>query len=208
MSSTADKMKELFDAYRTKTGWQGLDAESAIESFLNFCEGELLNERTVLAREGKDALVFTGIRSPEPFVVAHGYDEATNSWRYGSYYQDLGQAWDKFQPTIIEEATIRWQREDFEEALARRGIAATAANVDALIEEMQNMAGWRDLAIQDGNERIEECVSYAALPDKPAKQEQPTLADRQAATKQQVSQDDANGISQPSKSSGIHTREF
>lgn len=128
--------------------------------------GGSLPQRVVLAREGDDALVFTGINSPEPFVVAHGYDEATNSWSHGSYYSDLGYAWDEFRPEIIEGATIRWEREDFEKALENQGIEPTDANVQALINETVDMRGLKDIATEHGSEYIEECVSGVDFPDK------------------------------------------
>lgn len=33
---TIDDLKEAFEEFKSKTGWRGLDAENAIESFIRF----------------------------------------------------------------------------------------------------------------------------------------------------------------------------
>lgn len=50
----------------------------------------------------------------DPYVVAYGYDKETGEWSHGYYTSNLSYAVDRANPEILEEATIKWQREDFE----------------------------------------------------------------------------------------------
>lgn len=171
MTETNNHMLQAaFAEYREKTGWQGLSGEDAIESFVAFCESGQSKAyapspatdpkgRTVLARNGEDALLFTSPTSPTPYVIACGYDEATGEWASGLYRSDLGRAWDEFQPDIIEQATVRWQRQDLEQALMAADIPPTRENVNDLLSATEYMRGWEDVAIQNGNEMLAE---YAA----------------------------------------------
>lgn len=56
--------------------------------------------RVVLAEFENDALVLTHPNSPEPYVIAHGYDSETGEWSYGSYFRDLGRAYKEFHSWV------------------------------------------------------------------------------------------------------------
>lgn len=51
----------------------------------------------------------------QPFCVATDYDRATASWSYGKYFSDLGCAYEAADPEIIEDASVRWVKEDIRE---------------------------------------------------------------------------------------------
>lgn len=215
---TDGTLQAALEEFRGKTGWQGLDAEDALEAFLQFSEGgksetyrsdrtllmeyqaemvqlcrdlgcepntaisaptyygDLASEaidnlkaamrsngmdpkgHTVLARNADSALLFTSPDAPTPFVIACGYDEKTGEWASGLYRSDLGRAWEEFQPGIVESASIRWQREDFEAALAQQGIEPTRENVNLLINETRGLRGWQEHAISNGWEHMEDCI--------------------------------------------------
>lgn len=50
---------------------------------------------TVIARFGTTALVFTGLESPEPYVVARGYGEERGDWLFGTCHANLAAAWEE-----------------------------------------------------------------------------------------------------------------
>lgn len=49
----------------------------------------------VLERREDAALLFCG-DLPEPYVIAHGYDEESGEWDYGTYFARLRQAASEF----------------------------------------------------------------------------------------------------------------
>lgn len=55
--------------------------------------------RVVIARKGDDALVMTSTdpRTPQPFVIAHGYDPETGNWKHGTYSRELEGLWEEWQ---------------------------------------------------------------------------------------------------------------
>ncbi len=116
----------------------------------------------VLAGGEGYALVFRGERAVEPFVIASGYDPATGTWASGSYYSDLGHAWECFQDDIIEDASVRWVYEDIERALEQAGAPVNGDTVEELLDAVEDMRGWRDSAISRGNEILEECAANIA----------------------------------------------
>lgn len=59
----------------------------------------------------------------QPFCVATDYDRATASWSYGKYFSDLGCAYEAADPEIIEDASVRWVKEDIREKLKAQDIA-------------------------------------------------------------------------------------
>lgn len=81
-----------------------------------------IRNRTVIAREGSDALVFTSLFLPSPFVIAHGYDERDGSWAYGTYMSDPSRAWDEMSSEIIEDATVKWCLRDVAAVLVSKGV--------------------------------------------------------------------------------------
>lgn len=115
--------------------------------------------RIVLAQFGNEALVFTGLNSPEPYVVAHNFDPETMTWGHGTYYSDLGRAWDEINPDIIEQATVRWSREDIREWLYDdEEIDDIEAATDAILNDADYFQHWADQAIADVNEAISDSI--------------------------------------------------
>lgn len=62
----------------------------------------------VLKEFGDTALLFRPANPYEPYVVADGYEKDSGEWGSGSYFSDLGHAWEKADPDIAEQACIRW----------------------------------------------------------------------------------------------------
>ena len=46
-------------------------------------------EHTVIELRNNDALLFTKLELPYPYIVAHGYNQQRRDWSYGSYYNTL-----------------------------------------------------------------------------------------------------------------------
>lgn len=69
----------------------------------------------------------------QPFCVATDYDRATASWSYGKYFSDLGCAHEAADPEIIEDASVRWVKEDIREKLKAQAIEPTEFNVQSVI---------------------------------------------------------------------------
>ena len=83
----------------------------------------------------------------DPYVVAYGYDKETGEWSHGYYTSNLSYAVDRANPEILEEATIKWQREDFEAALGSKeyGIDQLMADLsDEAPETGEDGPGGRD----------------------------------------------------------------
>lgn len=107
-----------------------------------------------------DALVFDPASSYTPFIVAHGYDASTGEWSHGRYLSDPAHAYYIANPNILEDSATVWCIEDYAAALNDAGIEASPRNIQDLIHETQSMRGWRDRAIEDGNEHLAESTSY------------------------------------------------
>ena len=101
----------------------------------------------------------------QPFCVATDYDRATASWSYGKYFSDLGCAYEAADPEIIEDASVRWVKEDIREKLKAQDIAPTEFNVQSVI--MGNSRLWerpldrdfRDNMIASGNDDLDARVA-------------------------------------------------
>lgn len=101
----------------------------------------------------------------QPFCVATDYDRATASWSYGKYFSDLGCAHEAADPEIIEDASVRWVKEDIREKLKAQDIAPTEFNVQSVI--MGDSRLWerpldrefRDNMIASGNDDLDARVS-------------------------------------------------
>lgn len=97
----------------------------------------------------------------QPFCVATDYDRATASWSYGKYFSDLGCAYEAADPEIIEDASVRWVKEDIREKLKAQDIAPTEFNVQSVI--MGDSRLWerpldrefRDNMIASGNDDLD-----------------------------------------------------
>lgn len=101
----------------------------------------------------------------QPFCVATDYDRATASWSYGKYFSDLGCAYEAADPEIIEDASVRWVKEDIREKLKAQDIAPTEFNVQSVI--MGDSRLWerpldrdfRDNMIASGNDDLDARVA-------------------------------------------------
>lgn len=116
----------------------------------------------VLAGGKGHALVFRGEKAVEPFVIASGYDPDTGQWSSGSYFADLGHAWECFQDDILEEASVRWVDEDFERALEQAGAPVNEDTMQELLDACENLRHWRDRAVSMGNDLLDECAADIA----------------------------------------------
>lgn len=101
----------------------------------------------------------------QPFCVATDYDRATASWSYGKYFSDLGCAHEAADPEIIEDASVRWVREDIREKLKAREIEPTEFNVqsvimgDSMLWERPLDRDFRDNMIASGNDDLDARVA-------------------------------------------------
>jgi len=97
--------------------------------------------------------------------VATDYDRATASWSYGKYFSDLGCVYEAADPEIIEDASVRWVKEDIREKLKAQDIAPTEFNVQSVI--MGDSRLWerpldrefRDNMIASGNDDLDARVA-------------------------------------------------
>ena len=64
--------------------------------------------------------------------MATDYDRTTASWSYGKYFSDLGCAHEAADPEIIEDASVRWVKEDIREKLKAQEIEPTEFNVQSV----------------------------------------------------------------------------
>lgn len=109
----------------------------------------------------------------QPFCVATDYDRATASWSYGKYFSDLGCAYEAADPEIIEDASVRWVKEDIREKLKAQDIAPTEFNVQSVI--MGDSRLWerpldrdfRDNMIASGNDDLDARVAILKENGKP-----------------------------------------
>lgn len=68
----------------------------------------------------------------QPFCVTTDYDRATASWSYGKYFSDLGCAYEAADPEIIEDASVRWVKEDIREKLKAQDTAIPVTSLEEL----------------------------------------------------------------------------
>lgn len=69
------RCSQALDACERCGGWRCIDAEAAIQTFVEFYASEIPEGHIVLRRVGGNALVFVGEQAAEPYVAAYGYDE-------------------------------------------------------------------------------------------------------------------------------------
>lgn len=81
----------------------------------------------------------------DPYVVAYGYDKETGEWSHGYYTSNLSYAVDRANPEILEEATIKWQREDFEAALEEKGLEPSKVRTSGSIQHQGSQGDREDL---------------------------------------------------------------
>ena len=106
----------------------------------------------------------------EPFCVATDYDRATASWSYGKYFSDLGCAHEAADPEIIEDASVRWVKEDIREKLKAQDIAPTEFNVQSVI--MGDSRLWERPLDREFRDNMIASGSYPRTEDKEVTPEQ------------------------------------
>lgn len=121
-------------------------------------------------RNGDDALVMHKMADgSREFIVAHGYDEETGHWGYGTYYDSLASAAADLEGRAISAGTDViladfWCREDIENALLNGQIPVTDSTIDLVMEKL-GLAGdpynsfFMDSLATAGNEMIADAVS-------------------------------------------------
>lgn len=139
----------------------------------NYQQKKMMNARGAIDTKGNivleqfqdgAALLFQP-GNAQPFCVATDYDRATASWSYGKYFSDLGCAHEAADPEIIEDASVRWVKEDIREKLKAQDIAPTEFNVQSVI--MGDSRLWerpldrefRDNMIASGNDDLDARVT-------------------------------------------------
>lgn len=141
---------------------------------------EDFGRNALVVRTGSDGEILP--KSLQPYVIAHDYEAKTGEWSHGSYFSDLGHAYETADPDIIEQASIRWQRNDLMAALEEAGVTPTEIMVTNLLSDVSYMHGWRDVAISRGNEMLSDRALDYAKSQQVEKNELPTctisLADR------------------------------
>ena len=73
----------------------------------------------------------------------------------------MGHAFEEANPEIIEEACVRWHKDDIRAALSERGLEGTEFNISTVADKA-SMRGLRDVLTQRGNEHIAETVEDKA----------------------------------------------
>lgn len=139
----------------------------------NYQQKKMMNALGAIATKGNivleqfqdgTALLFQP-GNAQPFCVATDYDRATASWSYGKYFSDLGCAHEAADPEIIEDASVRWVREDIREKLKAREIEPTEFNVqsvimgDSMLWERPLDRDFRDNMIASGNDDLDARVA-------------------------------------------------
>lgn len=130
-----------------------IDIDGVEEIVTNVKNAESIPERTAQAIDpkgnvlletfGSDALLFRP-GAVQPYVVAHGYDGRTGEWGHGTYFSDPASAYEAANPEIIEDATIRWEREDVREKLEEYGCATDDKNIAKVLVNTQ--PGYKNVA--------------------------------------------------------------
>ena len=99
----------------------------------------------------------------EPFCVATDYDRATASWSYGKYFSDLGCAHEAADPEIIEDASVRWVKEDIREKLKAQDIAPTEFNVQSVIMGDSRLSCFQRVASKCGSFTLDFSISLSPM---------------------------------------------
>ena len=118
----------------------------------NYQQKKMMNARGAIDTKGN-------------IVLEQFQDRATASWSYGKYFSDLGCAHEAADPEIIEDASVRWVKEDIREKLKAQDIAPTEFNVQSVI--MGDSRLWerpldrefRDNMIASGNDDLDARVT-------------------------------------------------
>lgn len=152
------QMQAKLDEYLREEGVARPGDTEAVARFIDFCRKDPRYGHTVLCVDGERALLHCPSLAPRPFVIAHGYDKHTGERLHESRYADVSRAWDAFDPYILEDATVKWRREDFEAAFEAHDAEPSADAVDEAIDAALLHRGWKDVAISHGSECVDEAV--------------------------------------------------
>ena len=120
-----------------------------------------------LVRYGDTALLFRGTEH-QPFVVAPGYDRSTGEWSgSGRYFDDLAEACDAANPSIVEDATVRFSRDDIGENLEKVGIEASDYNISTVLKSNRietSPEGLHDAAWLGGMDYVDAAIKDLSSP--------------------------------------------
>ena len=101
-------------------------------------------KHTVIEFHENDALLFTSLDSPSPYIVAHNYNKETKSWSHGSYHNDLLESIRDLHGDKKPEEECEFINEDYEYVMV----------VPVVIK-------WRDTGEK---QRVRICETNAELP--------------------------------------------
>ena len=96
----------------------------------------------------------------QPFCVATDYDRATASWSYGKYFSDLGCAYEAADPEIIEDASVRWVKEDIREKLKAQDIASGNDDLDARVAILKENGNFKNVDTAMPVESLDDLEQY------------------------------------------------
>lgn len=68
-----------------------------------------------------------------PYCVAYAYNCETGDWQAGSYFSNLADAYERANPEILEDFTVRWKVSEVKQELEKAGIEPTAENVEIVM---------------------------------------------------------------------------
>lgn len=124
-----------------------------------------------------------------PYVVADNYDRENGEWSSGSYFDDLGRAFEAADPEIIEDASLRVTRGDVRQGLEDMNVEVTPQNefeVETSLKEIVSVAG-PDIV----HKAIQECIEESLIE---AKQLDGESLDEMMSAKESEAEIESNGI--------------
>lgn len=93
------------------------------------------------------------------FAVVVDWAPDMEKWGPHEFYVTLSAALRNYPYNPISHASVRWVRDDFEQALNNFGILPTDAEVYALMRKVNYLKPWVDGAIADGWDQLNSAVS-------------------------------------------------
>lgn len=96
-----------------------------------------------------------------PYVVAQNYDRQSGEWSSGSYFDNLGHAFDAADPEVIEDASLRFTSKDVAQGLTDMGIEPTPSNqfeAEKSLKEIIDVAGENVV-----HQAIQECIDQSLI---------------------------------------------
>lgn len=105
-----------------------LDKEN---QYLQWRESRVVDgkQHIILEQYGADALVYLPENTVTHYVVARDYDRHSGEWAYGTYFNDLGNAYNYINPNILEDCCIVPTKQDLMLLLIDEGFEPTSNNL-------------------------------------------------------------------------------